>query len=146
MKLPPLRATARAARGARQRRAAAAFATPVLLLLAACADDTEIEQPTPLFGEVPIEYPLELWDQDMEGSTILRVRVNDVGVVDSVEIAQTSGHARFDSAAVAGARDLRFTPARKGGERITVWAEVPVTFSKRPRPDSLGSVSSAAGS
>jgi len=137
----PVRATARPARGGLRRRAAAA-----LLLLAACADDTEIEQPTPLFGEVPIEYPLHLWDQDMEGSTILRVRVSDVGMVDSVEVAQTSGHASFDSAAVAGARNLRFTPARKGGERITVWAEVPVTFSKRPRPDSLGSVSSAAGS
>jgi len=141
----PVRATLRAARAGLRRRSVAALVTPALLLLG-CADDAEIEQPTPLFGEVPIEYPLELWDQDMEGSTILRVRVSDVGVVDSVEVAQTSGHASFDSAAVAGARNLRFTPARKGGERITVWAEVPVTFSKRPRPDSLGAASSAAGS
>jgi protein TonB len=126
-------------------RARVTLAAAVLAALLGCADDAVIEQPTPLFGEVPIEYPLHLWDQDMEGETILRVRVSEVGVVDSVEVIQTSGQASFDSAAVAGARDLRFTPARKEGKRITVWAEVPVSFSKRPRPDTLGSISSAPG-
>ena len=104
---------------------------------AACGEEAEIEQPTPLYGEVPIDYPLHMWDQDREGETILRVRVTDVGGVDSVEVLQSSGYGSFDSAAVAGARALRFTPARRDGERIAVWAEVPVYFSKRPRPDSL---------
>ena len=104
---------------------------------AACGEEPEIEQPTPLYGEVPIDYPLHMWDQDREGETILRVRVTDVGGVDSVEVLQSSGFGSFDSAAVAGARSLRFTPARRDGERIAVWAEVPVYFSKRPRPDSL---------
>lgn len=100
----------------------------------ACAGDQEIERPTPLYGEVPIEYPLELWDQDIEGETTLRVRVTDVGRVDSVVVLETSGHAAFDSAAIAGARELRFHPARRNGRRIEVWAHVPVHFSKRPQP------------
>lgn len=113
-------------------------AATLLLALAACGGEAEIEQPTPLYGEVPIEYPLHMWDQDMEGETLLRVRVSDVGAVDSVEVLASSGYAAFDSAAVAGTRRLRFTPARRDGERIAVWAEVPVFFSKRPRPDTLG--------
>jgi TonB family protein len=96
----------------------------------ACAGDGDIEQPRPLFAEVPIEYPLHMWDQDMEGETLLRVRVG--------EVVESSGYASFDSAAVEGAQRLRFEPARKGGKRIEVWAEVPVHFSKRPRPDTLG--------
>jgi TonB family protein len=112
---------------------------------AACGEEAEIEQPTPLYGEVPIEYPLHMWDQDMEGATLLRVRVNDVGAVDSVAVFESSGYASFDSAAVAGAHDLRFTPARKEGKRIAVWAEVPVYFSKRPRPDTLGLPSPTGG-
>lgn len=108
------------------------------LALSGCASDGEIDQPSPLYGEVPIEYPLQLWDQDMEGETLLRVRVTDTGGVDSVEVMESSGHAAFDSAAVAGARDLRFSPARRDGKRIRVWAKVPVHFSKRPRPDTLG--------
>jgi protein TonB len=104
------------------------------LLLAACAGDQLIERPTPLYGEAPIQYPLGLWDQDVEGETLLRVRVTEVGRVDSVEVVETSGHPAFDSAAIAGARDLRFQPARRNGKRIEVWAQVPVHFSKRPRP------------
>lgn len=107
----------------------------LLLTALACGGEGEIEQPTPLYGDIPIEYPLQLWDQDMEGETLLRVRVSDVGGVDSVEIAESSGYAAFDSAAVEGARDLRFEPARRDGKRIEVWATVPVHFSKRPRPD-----------
>ena len=108
------------------------------LAIAGCAGDGEIEQPTPLYGEMPIEYPLQLWDQDMEGETLLRVRVTDTGGVDSVEVMESSGHPDFDAAAVEGAKELRFSPARKNGKRIEVWAEVPVHFSKRPRPDTVG--------
>ena len=108
-----------------------------LLSALACGGEGEIEQPTPLYGQIPIEYPLELWDQDMEGTTTLRVRVSDLGGVDSVEVVESSGYMAFDSAAVAGARDLRFDPARRDGERIEVWATVPVHFSKRPRPDTV---------
>jgi TonB family protein len=112
----------------------------VLLLPAlavGCTADQEIERPAPLYGETPIDYPLELWDQDIEGQTLLRVRVTDMGHVDSVHVLESSGHEAFDSAAIAGARALRFRPARRNGKRIVVWAEVPVHFSKRPRPDTL---------
>ena len=113
---------------------------PALLaavLALGCTADQEIERPAPLYGEVPIDYPLEMWDQDIEGETLLRVRVTDMGHVDSVLVLESSGHEAFDSAAIAGARDLRFRPARRNGKRIVVWAEVPVHFSKRPRPDTL---------
>jgi protein TonB len=111
-------------------------ALALALLAAGCRGDTQIERPAPLYGDVPIDYPLELWDSDVEGETLLRVRVTDMGHVDSVEVVESSGEAAFDSAAITGARAMRFTPARKNGKRIQVWAEVPVHFSKRPRPDS----------
>ena len=104
----------------------------------ACGGEGEMEQPSPLYGEVPIEYPLRLWDQDKEGETLLRVRVTDTGEVDSVEVLESSGYAAFDSAAVSGALDVKFRPARRDGKRIEVWAKVPVHFSKRPRPDTIG--------
>jgi protein TonB len=89
-----------------------------------------VEDPAPLYGEVPIEYPLDLWDAGVEGETLLRVRVTDRGGVDSVEVLEASGYPAFDSAAVRGALKLRYQPARRGGERISVWAKVPVHFTK----------------
>ena len=120
-----------------RRRAGLAWSVTALMLAWGCGGDGEIEQPAPLYGDVPIEYPLQLWDQDLEGETLLRVRVTDVGEVDSVEVVESSGHPAFDAAAAEGAMELRFRPARKDGKRIEVWAKVPVHFSKRPRPDTL---------
>lgn len=122
----------------RVRLLSAATLPAALLALGACGGDQEIQQPSPFLGDVPIVYPLSLWDQDIEGETLLRVRVTEVGVVDSVEVVESSGYVAFDSAAIAGARELRFDPARKGQKRIPVWARVPVHFSKRPRPPGGG--------
>ncbi|WP_405278485.1 energy transducer TonB [Gaopeijia maritima] len=115
------------------------LAMPLLIpLLVGCTGDQQIERPTPLFNDVPIEYPLSMWDQDIEGQTLLRVRVTELGRVDEVEVMQSSGHAALDTAAVRGARGLRFQPARRNGRRIEVWAQVPVEFSKRARPGDGG--------
>jgi protein TonB len=108
-------------------------AVPFLILLAGCGEAEPVEEPTPLYGEIPIEYPLDLWDADVEGEVVLRVRVTKTGVVDSVEVLEPSGYPSFDSAAVRGARQLRYSPARRDGEMITVWARVPVQFTKGDR-------------
>jgi len=104
------------------------LALPVLLW--SCGEGGELELPTPLYGEIPIEYPLDLWDADVEGQTLLRVLVLETGDVDSVEVLEASGYPAFDSAAVRGARQLRYSPARRNGKRISVWAQVPVQFTK----------------
>ena len=110
-------------------------AIPAAALLApACGDDRDIEKPTPLFSESPVEYPLELWDQDVEGNTLVRVLVNESGGVDSVVVEEGGGHAVLDSAAVRGALAMEFEPATRDGEPVRVWARVPVHFSKAERP------------
>ena len=103
-------------------------------VMSGCSGDQEIDSPSPLSASVPIDYPLDLWDQGIEGSSMLKVRVTDMGDVDSVVVVESSGYDAFDSSAVRGARTLRFSPARQGDKRIEVWAHVPVHFSKKPRP------------
>ena len=107
----------------------------MLVAAFSCGGESEIEQPVPLLDEMTIDYPLSLWDQAIEGETLLRVRVTETGAVDSVEIFGFSGYRAFDSAAVAGATGLLFNPATRDGKRIGVWVTLPVQFSKRPRPD-----------
>ena len=104
--------------------------------LAVCAGDGEVEEPAPLGDAIPIEYPLEMWDRGIEGETVLQVRVNELGDVDSVAVIETSGHEPLDSAAAEGARAMRFQPGRKGGRDVPVWVRIPVRFSRRPSPES----------
>lgn len=120
--------------GVRRRRASIPVTFGVLAALGACGGEGEIEQPVPLYGEEPIEYPLTLWEQRVEGETVLRVRVTEMGDVDSVEVATSSGNETLDEAAVDGVRDLRFQPGRRDGERVRVWVSIPVVFSTRAAP------------
>ena len=124
-------APARRPRAAVRLLALAALATSALA--AACGgEQAPLERPEPLFDDVPVQYPLELWDRGVEGQTLLRVRITEEGTVDSVEVRRSSGHAAFDSAAMRGARSLRFEPARRGEDAVRVWAQVPVRFSREP--------------
>ncbi len=119
-----------------QRRTLGGFVILGMLVAAfSCGGESEIEQPIPLLDEMTIDYPLSLWDQAIEGETLLRVLVTEGGSVDSVEIFESSGYRAFDSAAVAGVVDLRFNPANQDGKSIRVWVTLPVQFSKHPLPD-----------
>ncbi|MXW17468.1 MAG: energy transducer TonB [Gemmatimonadetes bacterium] len=115
------------------------------LSMPGCSGDANIERPTPLFTESPVEYPLELWDQDIEGSTLVRVLVNEEGGVDSAMVMESSGHSELDSAAVQGALAMEFDPATREGEPLRVWARVPVHFSKETQPAGAGRTPDADG-
>jgi protein TonB len=98
--------------------------------LAGCADSAEpLQQPIPVPGVNPIDYPVSMWDRRVEGETMLLVHVTEQGGVDSAYVEKTSGHQAFDSAAVAGARQLQFTPGRRGEHVVSMWTRLPVRFA-----------------
>jgi TonB family protein len=103
------------------------------LLLAACGGDNDrglVEDPVPMPDPSPIEYPVALWDMKVQGQTEVLIHVNEFGDVDSAFVSKTSGYAEFDSAAVIGARKLRFTPGRRGGRHVALWTKIPVRFAQ----------------
>jgi protein TonB len=100
-------------------------------LAAACGKtDEPTEDPRPLAQESPFQYPVALWDEGAEGEALLMVHVTALGQVDSSYVERSSGYAAFDSAAVEGARKLRFSPGRKGEKRVESWARLPVKFTR----------------
>jgi TonB family protein len=103
-----------------------------MLLLGACGSegDVVVREPLPMPDPTPIDYPVVLWDMRVQGETEVLVHVNEFGDVDSVYVSQTSGYAEFDSAAVAGARNLRFTPGRKGDRLVAMWTKIPIRFTQ----------------
>jgi TonB family protein len=103
-----------------------------LLLVLGCAEPPEvpIEPPQAMSDSTPFVYPVELWDHKISGQTIVLIRVSELGVVDSVMVATTSGYEEFDSAAVQGAWAMKFTPGRQGERRVPMWTKMPVRFAR----------------
>jgi TonB family protein len=100
-------------------------------MLSSCKRGEEaVEEPVPMPDPTPIHYPVALWDKKVEGDTEVLIRVNELGDVDSALVAQSSGYAEFDSAAVNGARKLRFTPGRRGDKRVAMWTRIPIRFAQ----------------
>jgi len=80
----------------------------------------------------PFEYPRKAWKEGVGGETRLRIHIARDGSVDSAYVVSTSGHPALDSAALAGARELRYRPARP----VAVWAVLPVRYPMPARADS----------
>lgn len=111
-----------------------------ILALASCRDaseDAASSDPTLLTRELPFVYPSALFAAGVEGEVGLRLFIDSLGLVvhESTSVAEPSGHAEFDSAAVAGAPYLEFQPARSEGTRVGKAVVLPVKF-RIPAADS----------
>ncbi len=98
------------------------------------------EPPVAVNADSPIQYPPRLYDQKVEGDVILRLFVDSAGrlVPESSRVAESSNYPALDSAALAGARKLRFAPARRHGLSIATAFLQPVEFR---HPQASGAVS-----
>jgi TonB family protein len=94
------------------------------------APPPESEAPVALNPDVPIAYPPTLFEQKVEGDVVLRLFVDSTGklVPESTRVAEPSGYAALDSAAVAGAGALRFAPAKRHGVPVATAFLQPVEF------------------
>jgi protein TonB len=68
-----------------------------------------------------------------QGTVMLAVEVTADGRAGSVRLAQSSGFALLDAAALQAVRRWTFEPARNLGLAVASHVEVPVRFDLRPR-------------
>jgi TonB family protein len=88
------------------------------------------EPPVITNPESPVRYPPASYEQRVEGTVVLRLYVDETGAVnpDSTRIAEGSGHAALDSAALAGVSSMRFAPARLDGVPVAAAFLQPIQF------------------
>jgi protein TonB len=73
-------------------------------------------------------YPSAARRDGEEGTVRLRVLVDERGRPGEVQVAQSSGFARLDDAAVDAVRRWRFQAATDGTSSITAWTQVAISF------------------
>lgn len=88
------------------------------------------EVPKVLNTELPFRYPAALYARRVQGNVTLRLYIDATGQAraDSTRIEESSGNGALDSAAMHGARDLRFVPAKLRGEPLATTVLFPVYF------------------
>ncbi len=97
-------------------------APPAPVVVAARFDADYLHNPKPV-------YPAVARRNGEEGKVLLKVRVSAEGAALDVEVKQSSGFARLDTAAREAVARWRFVPARRGDEAVESWVVVPITFS-----------------
>jgi TonB family protein len=116
---------------------------------APAAPPPEQEPPVALNPDSPIQYPPRLYDQKVEGDVVLRLFVDSAGRLapESCKVAESSGYPALDSAALVGARKLRFAPARRRGTPIATAFLQPIEFrhSGTPRAGGAGRAGGGGG-
>ena len=92
--------------------------------------------PVMLNKELPFRYPPSLYSKKVQANVTLRVFIDKEGsiVPESTHVAETSGFAPMDSAAVKGSNELRFIPAKTRGQPVPVSILFPVYFRHPEAP------------
>jgi TonB family protein len=79
------------------------------------------EPPVALNAEPAVQYPPDLYNRHVEGDVVLRLYADSSGKVvsESTRVAESSGNATLDTAAVRGVGRLRYAPAYRHGLAIS---------------------------
>jgi len=99
---------------------------------------SDADQPPVAINPVsPVEYPVPLQEQGIEGRVLLRLYADSLGalVPDSSRVSESSGYPALDSAAARGAAGLRFSPALRHGRPVAGLFLQPIHF-RNPRSQS----------
>ncbi|KNZ33396.1 MAG: hypothetical protein AD742_06885 [Methylibium sp. NZG] len=80
-----------------------------------------LEPPSP-------EYPRTSRRLGESGRVLLRVYIDEAGLPRQVLLAQSSGFARLDDAAVVAMKRARFKPYTENGQPTAGWAPAPIDF------------------
>jgi periplasmic protein TonB len=112
------------------------FASALLVVACSSQDNTALIRPQPdeaprmVNSDLPFHYPGALYALKRQGNVTLRLYVDSTGqtVPESTRVEEKSMYAQFDSAAVEGAKALRFIPAKLHGEPVGMTILFPVYF------------------
>lgn len=93
--------------------------------------EPEVRNRAEVMRALETEYPATLRDAGIGGTVLAHLFIDEEGAVRNVAIAESSGHASLDEAALAVADRMVFTPALNLDERVPVWIQIPLVFQAR---------------
>lgn len=94
----------------------------------------EVDVPARVVNDVILHYPVSAFQQHISGAVKLKLFINQAGEVDKAEIIASEPREIFDAAAVAAAKQLRYSPALKDGAPVKTAKTIAITFDPTANP------------
>lgn len=105
----------------------------LLLVASACQRVApSVDIPPVLLNRDEVIEALQKVADNLEAEILLLVRVDELGRVEEVRVAESSGDRRLDSWAVWAGKQMRFSPAQYKGRSVPSIVRVPVDFDVLP--------------
>lgn len=105
----------------------------LLLVASACQRvPPSVDIPPVLLNREEVIEALQKVAENLEAEILLLVRVDELGSVQEVRVAESTGDQRLDSWAVWAGRQMRFSPAQYKGRSVSSIVRVPVNFDVLP--------------
>lgn len=89
--------------------------------------DPGVTSPDYLYTTKPV-YPAQARKEGLQGKVKLQVLIRENGQVDEIRIAKSSGYKLLDMEAIQAIQKWRFRPAKKDGQNVACWVEIPLSF------------------
>ena len=74
-----------------------------------------------------VHYPEFAQESRLEGSVVLRFRVDEFGTISSIVVVRSGGYC-FDQAAISAVKSTHWIPATHNSQNISVLFELPFRF------------------
>jgi TonB family protein len=84
--------------------------------------------PVLLPGNLQPGYPAQAVFAQLKGKVVVRAQILANGLVGELFLRQSSGAPLLDQAALATVKSWRFRPARRNGEPVPAWVNVPIEY------------------
>lgn len=88
--------------------------------------DEIVEPPVPSPSNPIPHYPLEARQEGIQGKVVIRVLVDEYGYTTQHRVIQS--HESFDTEVLKVIGQWRFTPAKRGGQALEKWVDIPFNF------------------
>ena len=92
-------------------------------------DDVFLTEPRFRVRPRPPVYPRRARELEQQGEALIRARLDRRGNPEEVLVWKSSGFVLLDHAAMSAVRGWQFEPARRNGEAVVAWVQIPVRFA-----------------
>jgi TonB family protein len=92
------------------------------------SEEAQVIPPSPSPSNSSPVYPLHARKEGLQGRVVISALVDEYGYVIKSQVKSSKPKGVFDSTSLAAVRGWKFSPARRNGETIEYWVEIPFNF------------------